>query len=92
MKSLRSLIQRCKDWIEVGELLAELENIKRYGRYYELRKPRIVKRLAELGQEVHPSDVQMKWADRNPQLAEDMRRLQEDFEPEGLPGQWRGKA
>lgn len=92
MKRIKSLIRTVRDWMEKGELLAELENIKRYGHYYELRKPRIVKRLVELGHPVHASDLPSKFADRHPQLAEDMRQLQENFEAEGLTGQWKGKA
>lgn len=92
MKTIRSLIQRCKDWLEVGELLAELQNIKRYGRYYELRQPRVIKRLVELGHPVHPSDMPSTFAERHPAIADAARMYQDNFEPEGLTGQWKGKA
>ena len=72
MKAIRNLIQRVHVHMEVSDLKAELYNIRSYGRYAELRAPRIVKRLAELG---HP--VRDTFADRHPQLAEDMRRAQE---------------
>lgn len=83
LNTIMGLIRRFKVWHEVGNLRAELEQIKYWRDYAERRAPRIRKRLEELGHpltsaEQNAEKTRRTIADRYPEIAEHLRLLEKE--------------